>query len=406
MLNSNEKNSKKKYNLLFISTDFNYFIDNNASFHKMYYNLKYFYDHKDFNVIVLQPERERDKEYKKLKDGIKCYYFREISFLKTNFVPFIDFNPFFILKIRQVLKKHQIHLIHVDFVYGINCLRLITKIPISYNAHNVESVYHQQVGKFYYRIPKVLRYFYTKYIDLLEKCAIKLVKNVNAVSHIDKLKFIQIFHIPMEKVIVNSIGFKREIFNYPIKKNLAREKLKVDRHKFIIGFHGSYFVNYANIEAIEFIKNKLIPQINDKEILFLIAGKMPSFKEKPSLRFLGYVNNLNEFLYSLDIAVVPIFQGSGIKTKIIDYLSASIPIITTKMGAEGLRINNGVHCFITQDHVKDIIEKIYYLKNNPDKIKKMKINIRELYHNHYNWDNILKKVAEKYKHIIEASKNY
>ncbi|MFX1257029.1 MAG: glycosyltransferase [Promethearchaeota archaeon] len=396
------KKSIKKYNLLFISTDFNYFIDNNASFNRMYNNLIYFHRHPDFNVIVLQPARDRDKENLNLKNNIKCYYFKEIRFFNLNFVPFIDFNLFYILKIKKIIKKHKIDLIHIDFIYGINCLRFLNRIPISYNAHNVETIYHHQVGKYYFRIPFFFRFLYPKYIYLLEKSAAKLVSNINAISHLDKANFIKLFNIAGEKVIINSVGYKEEIVNHPLKKDIARERLKIDEEKFVVIFHGSNMK--ANIEAVKIINERLSTQIKDKNILFLIAGNLPKIKNKSNLKFLGYIRDLKEFLYAADVAIVPVRRGSGINTKITDYISANIPIITTRKGAEGHLLKNGLHGYIIDEIVDDSIKKLIELKNNPQKINEFKENIKILKNVDYNWNKILKNIAKRYKFIIDSFK--
>ncbi|KKM78211.1 hypothetical protein LCGC14_1362300 [marine sediment metagenome] len=242
MITKREVYNKGRYNILFISTNFNYFVENNASFNRMYNNLIYFHKHKDFNVTVLQPKREKSFEVPSLKKDIICHYFKEINIINYNLIPFIDLNPFFIIKIYQILKNHSIDLIHIDFVYGINCLRFITKIPISYNAHNVESIYYHEIEKYNPKIPSFLRTIYTKYILNLEKYAVRFVKNVNAISFIDKLKFIKIFKIPDEKVMVNSIGYNKNIYYNPIKKNIARQSLKIEEGKFIVIFQNPLLV--------------------------------------------------------------------------------------------------------------------------------------------------------------------
>ena len=38
----------------------------------------------------------------------------------------------------------------------------------------------------------------------------------------------------------------------------------------------------------------------------------------------------------MDIALLPILDGGGIKTKIIDALASGVPVVTTPKGAEGL----------------------------------------------------------------------
>lgn len=186
----NSKKVKLKHTILFISSDDNYFVKDHPSHLRMYSNLIFFYKHKDFRVIVLQNDRNRHKEDKSLKKNITCYYYKELRIFNNSFVHFLDFNPFYISRVIKILKKHRIDLIHVEFPYGIIILRFLTKTPISYNTHNVETIYWKYIAKNYYKIPRFLRAFYAKFIYLLEKGAIKFATNINACSLEDKKEFI------------------------------------------------------------------------------------------------------------------------------------------------------------------------------------------------------------------------
>ena len=394
------KQKNRKYNILFISPHYNYFVPNNSSFHRMYQNLIFLHNNANFNVIVLQPSRERKMENHDLKKNINCYYYKELSFLGNLFQIFNDFNPFFIVDVIKILKKHCIDLIHVDFLFGISILKLITKTPISYNTHNIEYIYAEQIGKNYNKIPKFLRELYLKFIYFLERLAIKSVANINAISYIDKKKFIKIYSIPSEKIIVNYMGYIKNIYNNPIEQKFARDELKVDKNKFIIIFHDSY----SNKEDINILRYKIAPRIKDNDILFLIAGKMPRFEDTENLKFLGFLSDLKKYLYCADVGIAINLKGSGIRIKILDYLSACIPIISTKKGAEGHLIENGKHGYII-NNVEEITNKILELKNNPMKVKQFKSNIRELLNKKYNIKENLKIVEKKYLEILRRFQN-
>lgn len=393
---------KRIFNLLFISHECNYFIDNSASFYRMYLNLLYFHQHEDFRVLVLQPKKDKRFEDKNLKKNIKSYYYKHLKIFGNSFNHFLDFNLHFIIKVINIIKIHKIDLIHVDYPYGINILRLITKKPIVYNAFNVESVYYEQIGKFFYKIPPIFRSIYSKYIFFLEKQAIKKCDLVNAFSLDDLKLFISTFNLQRQKLFLNRMGYKKEIFNANIDKILARNNLNVDKTKFIIIFHGFYFINDANKEAIHIIKEKIAPCLRDNNILFLIAGKMPLFKNEKNIKFLGFVKNIESFLYSADIAIVPVFRGSGVRIKMIDYLSARIPMITTKQAKHGLIFENNLHGYIVNSEkpIEDMIQKILYLKDNPNIIKQFKLNIENLLNKNYDWSKILKHLEFKYKDLI------
>jgi len=59
-----------------------------------------------------------------------------------------------------------------------------------------------------------------------------------------------------------------------------------------------------------------------------------------------------------DIGVVPLTAGSGTRLKIIEYLAiGDIPVVSTKIGAEGLPMRDGEDILIAKDAQDDIIER-------------------------------------------------
>ena len=247
-----------------------------------------------------------------------------------------------------------------------------------------------------------MRNIYAKYIYLLEKRAIRIVNNINAFSNEDYLNFNNLYKIPNNKIIINSMGYIQDIYNNPLKKEIARKSLNIDINKFVVIFHGNYYRNVASKEAIQIIKNKIAPKINNDDILILIAGNTPNFPNTNNLKFLGFVKDLISFLYSADVAVAPILRGSGVRIKIIDYLSSRIPIIATSKAVEGIFFKNGVHGYIVNktDIIDQFISKIFELKNKPNKIEKMKQNIDILLEEHYNETKSKKNLDRKYREIV------
>ncbi len=261
--------------------------------------------------------------------------------------------------------------------------------------------------KVYKKIPVFLRYLYTKYIYIIEKIAINFANNINAISDYDRKNFIKLYNLHSEKIIVSGMGYKSEIFNDQVDQNIARKRLKIEKDKFVVIFHGHYHNNIANVEAINIIRKKIAPELTDPEILIVIAGNMPKFKNTENLKFIRFVKDLKTFLYAADVALVPVFKGSGVRIKIIDYLSALIPIITTKQGAMGLNIKDEIHGYIVSNKkpVESLIKKIYVLKNNKTKLIEFKNNILNLIRQDYEWKEILIKLEKRYRGLIEIDKN-
>lgn len=144
----------------------------------------------------------------------------------------------------------------------------------------------------------------------MERSVVKNCTLINALSKDERHQFLKIYQVKSGKIFVNRMGRINSIFNSPMEQKTARKILDLNPEKFSIIFHGSYYSNDANREAIHTIVEKIAPEIEDNEIIILIAGKVPKFSQSKNLKFLGHVDDLKSFLYSADIAIVPIFRAS------------------------------------------------------------------------------------------------
>ena len=94
--------------------------------------------------------------------------------------------------------------------------------------------------------------------------------------------------------------------------------------------------------------------------------------------FLGYVDNLNATLKD-SVMIVPITIGSGIRMKILEACSNGIPFVSTSVGAEGIPVVHGKHCFLANTpsefvnaiiNIQDADVQMKFVKNSALLIKK------------------------------------
>lgn len=76
---------------------------------------------------------------------------------------------------------------------------------------------------------------------------------------------------------------------------------------------------------------------------YLAGREMPDWMRKlnlPNVEVAGEVPDAREFISSKSIMIAPLFSGSGIRVKIIEGMAAGKTIISTSLGAEGIRFTN------------------------------------------------------------------
>ena len=122
----------------------------------------------------------------------------------------------------------------------------------------------------------------------------------------------------------------------------------------IIGFIGS--LNWRpNLEGLKwFLENCWEDiQMEDFESVLMIAGKNFSgrkfWNNKPHVTYLGEIDDSDSFLQQVDVLIVPLLSGSGTRVKILQAFRNLTPVLSTKLGAEGLDIKNGTHAFIEDE---------------------------------------------------------
>lgn len=103
-------------------------------------------------------------------------------------------------------------------------------------------------------------------------------------------------------------------------------------------------------------------------------------EQYPGIEFMGYVEDLGKAIEGA-IMIVPITIGSGIRMKILEAATIGIPIVSTSVGAEGLPVKSGEHCFLA-DTPTEFVDSIVKLQDTSIQkrfVKNASLMIKEHY---------------------------
>lgn len=103
-----------------------------------------------------------------------------------------------------------------------------------------------------------------------------------------------------------------------------------------------------NEDGVKWYMENVMPIMvkNYGKFKLFIVGKNPSENIRnmtykyPNVIVTGYVETVLPYYRECDFMIVPLFVGSGQRVKIIEAFSYGMPVISTTIGAEGLRYNN------------------------------------------------------------------
>lgn len=209
---------------------------------------------------------------------------------------------------------------------------------IIYHAHNVEYLIRREKNSFL--IARLTKWGERR---LLKKSDI-----TTAVSEIDAQRFRKLYGTrPI--LLPNGVDLERFQAVTPADLEAVREKYHLGGK--IVLFMG--LTSYQpNKEAIKFLMKKVFPGllIRLPDARLAIIGGAVGY-QRDWLIAPGNIpyQEIPAFIAASDVCVAPVFSGSGTRLKILEYMAASRPVVSTGKGAEGIHIEAGKNIVVAEE---------------------------------------------------------
>jgi glycosyltransferase involved in cell wall biosynthesis len=91
--------------------------------------------------------------------------------------------------------------------------------------------------------------------------------------------------------------------------------------------------------------------------------------------------------------------GGGSRLKILEAMAAGVPVVSTVLGAEGLRINHRENILIS-DSNEELANAIVNLMNEPDLRAQIVFGGRLLVAARYDWSTLGSKLLDYYRQLL------
>ncbi|MCR4746318.1 MAG: glycosyltransferase family 4 protein [Lachnospiraceae bacterium] len=126
-----------------------------------------------------------------------------------------------------------------------------------------------------------------------------------------------------------------------------------------------YMRRFENVNAVTWFIDNVMPKINDLPCRFVVVGggldDDLKALENQKIVFTGFVPEIDSYFSKAMCFAAPLNYGAGIKIKVIEALYSGIPVLTNKIGIEGIPAVKGkdyIHCENAADY-SEAIRKIY-----------------------------------------------
>lgn len=227
-----------------------------------------------------------------------------------------------------------------------------------------------------------------------------------------------VFTLKQKEELVRRYGFKREkIEVIPIgidsKKFISKTSRNVRKElslqkKFVL-LNASHIVRKKNIQFIL----RTLSKINDERVVLLHTGKTVDTKYKEELMKLikscnlerrvffqeaVHYEDMKDYYYAADLFIQSSFKESFC-IPVLEAMASSLPVISTSTGIAPYVVKNGITGFIVKNE-EELKQKINFLMNNPDILKKMRINCKDTARK-YDWEIVIDEAERVIKKIIK-----
>ncbi len=270
-------------------------------------------------------------------------------------------------KLQSLLKEYSFDFIILDQIYTglyLKDIRALTHTPVILRAHNIEHEIWARTALSSYGLKRIYLNILANRIRRYELSLINQYDALLPITDRDAAQF-------------SGFGNTKPCHVLPTGMDLPDlEEIQT----------GKELVSIAHLGALDWLPNQngikwflrtVWPQVRREVpgIEFHLAGRnaparFASLIHAPGVIFHGEIEDAAAFLREHPIFIVPLFSGSGMRIKLLDYMSAGRATVSTTIGAEGIPVEPGIEAFIT-DEPENFSACLIDLAQNPEKCRKM-----------------------------------
>lgn len=154
-----------------------------------------------------------------------------------------------------------------------------------------------------------------------------------------------------------------------------------------------------NQDCVQYTLEKILPLVRKKvpDVHYYIAGAVnDKLREKwsqPGVTVTGFVDDVAALFSQMDIALLPLRLGAGIKIKVLESLSAGLPVVTSLIGIEGIPAEPNLH-YLLGNTAEEFAAQVVQLLSSPNESRAMSENAQGFIRSNFSFDDSAERLSE------------
>jgi glycosyltransferase involved in cell wall biosynthesis len=298
--------------------------------------------------------------------------------------------------VRQLIASERYDLVHCEWTPYASYAGAAGKVPTLIMAHNVEATVWRRRAE--------------HASSMAERLYMKL--QATKMAHFEKRSFAQAMRVitvtEEEQQTANAWGARAtSLVSNGVDTEYLRPMAGATEPNSLL-FLGSLDWQ-PNRDALQYLLRQILPRIQaaNPEARLRIVGRQPATKLREQVEgmhgvdWVGEVPDIRPWFAQAAVVLVPLRIGGGSRIKILEALSMTKAVVTTRIGAEGLDVVSGEHCLIA-DTPAEFTECVAHLLHHPERADKLGRNGRDLVVRQYDWSRLAQNLEHAWQETARA----
>ena len=149
-----------------------------------------------------------------------------------------------------------------------------------------------------------------------------------------------------------------------------------------------------NADAALYLVTQVLPLVRRSvpEVEVVLAGRSPradllrASQVHPGVTVTGYVDDLRPHLERAAVCVAPLRFASGMQNKLLEAMAMELPVVTTGIAADGLRVDGERPPVRVGEHAEALASSVVTLLREPEERRQLGARGRAYVARHFDWE--------------------